>query len=276
MYDSDNNHKELTPIAYSSAAIKVLHFKRPAHNSCFRFHWHDRIELIRVKKGDMCITHGTHTSMLHPGDLIFIPPRTPHRGFTSTNAVQYDVLMFDVRSFYNDSELCKTYLPAIFEGRAKFRNVINSPETIQCFDSICANWESASLTVTAKIYQLLALFIEHDLLEFQRDFATNDTVKEMIEYIETHYMQDISTASLCAHFGYTATHFGRKFKEGTGLTPMNYLRIYRMEHAYKLLKNSKKTISEIATLCGFSDPNYFTRCFKNHFGVAPSQLKDYE
>ncbi|MBQ8233294.1 MAG: helix-turn-helix transcriptional regulator [Lachnospiraceae bacterium] len=61
-----------------------------------------------------------------------------------------------------------------------------------------------------------------------------------------------------------------KFKETTGLTPMNYLKIYRVEEAYKLIKEGKRDIGNIAALCGFPDANYFTRCFKAHFGVPPS------
>lgn len=273
-YSLDN--KELTPVEYSSAALKVLHFQRFANQACFRIHWHDRIELIRLHKGDMHINCGAHTVLLHPGEIMFIPPRMPHRGYSAGQDVSYDVLMFDVRSFYNDSELCKKYLPAIFDNRAKLQNVITHPETIRCFDELCVDWESDSLFVIAKLYQLLALFFKHNLLEFKNEIKRDNSVNEMIAYIESHFSQDITNASLCEHFGYTATHFGRKFKAGTGLSPMNYLKIYRMEAAYRYLQSGKRNIGEIATLCGFSDPNYFTRCFKTHFGVAPSQLKNYE
>ena len=273
-YREDN--KELTPIQYSSAAIKVVRFSRPTHYKCFRIHWHDRIELIRIQKGTMNIHCGSQVYVLHPGELAFIPPRIPHHGYTLDESVTYDVLMFDVRSFYNESMLCQKYLPAIFDGRAKFQTVITHHKIIQCFDRICADWDSDSLFLTALLYQLLACFFEYSLVEYREKNSQNNSVQEMIAYIESHFSQDITTASLCEHFGYTATHFGRKFKEGTGLTPMNYLKIYRMEAAYKFLKSEKRTIGEIATLCGFSDPNYFTRCFKHHFGIAPSQIKTLE
>lgn len=268
-----NDHKELTPIKYSATAIKVLHFERPSHHKCFRFHWHDRMELIRVHEGGLYINHGTQLSYLKSGELLFVPPHVPHRGYTEEGNVKYDVLMFDIRSFYNDSDICQTYFPALYDGRAKFQNVMTHPDIIQCFDTICKEWESDSLEITANIYRLLALFFKHNLLELRAKITRDNTVSKIVNYIETHFSQDISTATLCEYFGYTATHLGRKFKEETGLSPMNYIKIYRMEVAYKLLKSGKRNVSEIAMQCGYPDPNYFTRCFKNHFGVAPSQLK---
>jgi iron complex transport system substrate-binding protein len=113
-------------------------------------------------------------------------------------------------------------------------------------------------------------------LELRAKITRDNTVSKIVDYIETHFSQDISTATLCEYFGYTATHLGRKFKEETGLSPVNYIKIYRMEVAYKLLKSGKRNVSEIAIQCGYPDPNYFTRCFKNHFGVAPSKLKKIE
>ena len=93
----------------------------------------------------------------------------------------------------------------------------------------------------------------------------------MICYIEENAAQEISIDMLCRKFGYTAAHLCRKFKNATGLSPMTYLKIYRLELAQKKLENRTTGISDIATECGFSDANYFTRCFKKHFGVPPIQ-----
>ena len=42
---------------------------------------------------------------------------------------------------------------------------------------------------------------------------------------------------------------------------------------YKLLKKGNININEVAIQCGYEDPNYFTRCFKSHFGIPPSQIR---
>lgn len=264
--------KELTPVSYSAAAINVRHFVTKAGKYCFRTHWHERMELVRILKGEMSVACGADYLKLFPGDMAIFAPKMPHRGYAEQD-LEYDVLMFDVRSFYNDSEVSKKYLPAIFDGRAKFFEKTSDKETIKCFDEICSKEEKDSLEIMAYVYRLIHLLYENNLLELAKETQRSDAVMEIIEYIEEHFNQEISTATICEYFGYSAEHFCRKFKDATGLTPMNYLKIYRMEEARKLLQLGERNISKIAEECGFTDPNYFTRCFKSHFGYPPSKLK---
>ncbi len=273
MQDYGKDNRELKPVAYSAAAIKRLQFNRGVNRVCMRIHWHERMELVRVYEGEMYMDDGINITKLQAGELFIIPPRVPHRAYTLDCEVSYDVLMFDVRSFYNNSEICNTYLPAIYDGRAKFQLVTSEPETIRCFDKISQSWEKNSLALIADIYRLLYLLTEHSLIKIQNDLGRDKAIAEIIQYMEENFSQDLSTASLSAHFGYTATHFGRKFKQATGLKPMTYLQIYRMETAYAMIKSGERNISMVAAQCGYSDANYFTRCFKSHFGFPPSQTK---
>lgn len=273
MINFSHTNQELTPVTYSPASIKVLHFSIPKHEDCFRIHWHDRMEFLRVKQGMMHVVYGANTTEVHEGELLILPPKMPHRAYTTNSSIDYDVLMFDVRSFYNESTTCKNHLPAIFDGRAKFDISTTNAETVHCFDEIVCKWDYDSLEIISQIYRFLHLLFAHSLLELQAEIDKNDLVKHVISYMEGHLSEDISTASLCTQFGYSAAHFCRKFKNETGLTPMSYLKIYRMEKASKLLKKGSLNISEVAAECGYPDSNYFTRCFKSHFGFPPSQLR---
>lgn len=273
MFEFSKNNQELTPVTYSSAAIKILPYSVRPNTDCFRIHWHDRMEFLRIHKGTMFATYGANTITVSPGEMILFPPKMPHHARSGNEQLEYDVLMFDVRSFYNDSDICKSYLPPVYNGRAKFEALVSHPETIACFDNIIAKSECNSFEILADIYRFLYLLFEHNLLEIQTGHEQKDIVRDIVEYLEENFMKDISTASLCEQFGYTAPHFCRKFKEGTGLTPMNYLKIRRMEEAYKLLKKGNHNINEVAIHCGYDDSNYFTRCFKSHFGIPPSQIK---
>ncbi len=66
----------------------------------------------------------------------------------------------------------------------------------------------------------------------------------------------------------------RKVKALTGKTPAEVLREMRMQKAYSLLKQTDKTISEVAAEVGFSIPGYFSACFKKQFGINPTELRD--
>ena len=64
----------------------------------------------------------------------------------------------------------------------------------------------------------------------------------------------------------------RLFSIIVGTTPVNYLTDYRLQKAAEELQHKgKRTISDIAYLCGFTDASYFNRCFRKKYGVTPTE-----
>jgi AraC-like DNA-binding protein len=66
----------------------------------------------------------------------------------------------------------------------------------------------------------------------------------------------------------------RKLRQAMGITPQDLLKEARIKHACQLLRQTDKNISEVAYACGFSDPQYFSRSFKQSMGVSPSDYRD--
>ena len=62
-------------------------------------------------------------------------------------------------------------------------------------------------------------------------------------------------------------------KTMTGLAPNEFIRNIRLKHACRMLKSPNVSISEVAYSTGFSDPKYFTYCFKNEFGMTPREYQ---
>ena len=65
----------------------------------------------------------------------------------------------------------------------------------------------------------------------------------------------------------------RKMKQMMGVTPVDFLREARLKRACQMLHVTDLTVSEVAYRCGFSDPKYFSRCFKQSVGLSPSEYK---
>lgn len=262
--------KELTPVIYNSAAAKVLHFYVDPNNGCFRSHWHERLELLRIKTGTLFVGNGNNTITAVAGDVVLIPPHAPHKGWAGDRWLEYDVLMFDVRTFYNETEVSKVWLTAFYENRLSARKISGCAPLLESIDTLCAE-TLAPMTAMAEIYRLLALLFEYCLQGLDLTTKQDSLAAEFVASLEERSGEDISVDELSRQFGYSKEHFCRKFKEYTGLSPMQYLKIFRVEQGYKMLKNGEKNIGKIAVLCGFDDANYFTRCFKSHFGFPPSQ-----
>ena len=69
------------------------------------------------------------------------------------------------------------------------------------------------------------------------------------------------------------TMFYKKVRGTTGYTPNEYIRVIRLRKAAEMLRSGDKNVSEVAYAVGFDNPYYFSKCFKDQFGMPPSQYK---
>ncbi|NJO88165.1 MAG: response regulator [Chloroflexia bacterium] len=93
-------------------------------------------------------------------------------------------------------------------------------------------------------------------------------------FIEENLMNpDLSVELLAGNLAVSLAQLHRKIKSLTGFTPNNLIKSIRLRKAYKLIQEGGLRVSEAAYQTGFSDPNYFTVCFKKEFGENPSQIE---
>lgn len=81
-----------------------------------------------------------------------------------------------------------------------------------------------------------------------------------------------SVETLSTEMGLSRVQLYRKVKALTNSTPVELIRIMRLQRAERLLKSSGKTIAEISYEVGFSSPSYFSKCFKEYFGKLPGEV----
>ena len=73
--------------------------------------------------------------------------------------------------------------------------------------------------------------------------------------------------------GLSRVQLYRKVKALTGFTPVELIRKARLNRARKLLATTGMNVSEVAYAVGFSAPAYFTKCFKDEFGMVPGDVR---
>jgi AraC-like DNA-binding protein len=106
----------------------------------------------------------------------------------------------------------------------------------------------------------------------QPALAANGLIlKNAADYITENSNETIHSEKLASHLGITIRKLQRITQEELQTTPTNFIYLIKLNLAAEFLKSRKGNISETAYEFGFSDPGYFSKLFKRHFGVSPNE-----
>ena len=99
-------------------------------------------------------------------------------------------------------------------------------------------------------------------------------IRENIErYIREHYNTEISMQSVARAMNYSDAYFCKLFKQCFKVNFSAWLNEYRIDRAREMLQNTRLSVREVSTACGYSDANYFARVFKRITGKTPSEYR---
>ncbi|MDY5238741.1 ATP-binding protein [Bacteroides helcogenes] len=106
---------------------------------------------------------------------------------------------------------------------------------------------------------------------------TSQLDKAFLEKVMAIITEEMSNSELtiddfCMALGMSRTAVFNKMKTLTGQGPNDFIRIVRLNKSREFLGTRKYTIGEVSTMVGFSDPKYFSTCFKRQFGISPSKV----
>ena len=125
----------------------------------------------------------------------------------------------------------------------------------------------------ARLAQMIALCGRYLLAQATSDKGDKQLrVYDSMEHIRENYRQDISISALAERAGMSLNHFSLIFKQTVGMSPQQYLTDYRLQQAIRLLCYGNMRIQDIALEIGYEDPMYFSRVFKKHILVSPSEF----
>lgn len=115
------------------------------------------------------------------------------------------------------------------------------------------------------------LFLLHSLLTRSKP-ERSDHVQRVVDHIISSYMFKVSVAELADEMGINSCHLSRQFTKKMGTSIQDYLLSVRVANAKQHL-NKGYSVKEAALLCGFNDPNNFTKLFKKKTGFTPTEWK---
>ncbi|AHC15742.1 response regulator transcription factor [Salinispira pacifica] len=105
---------------------------------------------------------------------------------------------------------------------------------------------------------------------YSRKMDSNPLIRQVLLYIDENFQRQFSLEEAALHCNVSPQHLSRSFSSHMGISFVDYLTQMRVQEGIRLMKQGKQNISEVARLCGYSDPNYFSRIFKKVHGSTPS------
>lgn len=224
----------------------------------YHLHTHDTWEIILNLEGSGYDMVGEAQYPFFPGSIICIPPNMPHAKisdgqFKDIFIQSSDFLVssrHEVFCFQDDEEMDIGML-------------------IQAAYRTFHKRERYYVNIVSALYETIQYRLRGRLKSPARNQSIEQLIGLMVEsFTDPEFELSLAIASL----PYCKDYIRRMFRKETGMTPVSYLNHLRLEHAKKLLDQQQTTgytIGEIALMCGFYDPRYFTRLFTRHAGASP-------
>jgi AraC-like DNA-binding protein len=98
------------------------------------------------------------------------------------------------------------------------------------------------------------------------------SLEAALYFVERNFREKIRAEEVAKLCGMSSFRFSRTFKEKYGIAFRDYVVRYRLRQAYRMIKEQNSSVTEAAYSVGFNDISYFSRMFKRHFDVSPSEI----
>ncbi len=246
-------------------------------------HWHDEVEFIYVLEGAIGYLVDGERVLVQAQEGIFVNSRHLHRILKETEECVLICVIFPpvilCATKYISGEFVQPFLenkqPAYLKllGSVEWQREIL--QEIECVyeRSLKASWQMGAL---AKIYEVWSLLITHmECKDKAKGRMTDElmTVKTMIGYVRDNFAERISLKDICKSGNIGTNLCATLFKKYTNMSPVDYLRCYRIEKSLELLRDTDMTITEIAYATGFAGASYYTETFRKYAGCTPTQIR---
>lgn len=119
------------------------------------------------------------------------------------------------------------------------------------------------------------LEISKPLWSMKRSYnKANDKVKLMLVYIHEHYIEKITIAEIASSAYISERECFRVFRDCLNMTPVEYLKSYRLQKACHMLAMSNESVTNIGQCCGLGSSSYFGKVFRSSMGCTPAQYRN--
>ena len=249
-----------------------------------------------ITRGEAVFKINGEEIIVHKNEIAYIPEGTVMSCWALSDNIEFYSIRFCVTARLNNSDFLGEYfhIPTITKNAQE--SVLTYFQEI--YQSATSQNPSRLFRIRGNLELILAYLTQranaegeaeapsehdvpdaHSLEAIRRRNAKTQNINRdpriqvVVDYLTPHLNESFTIQSLSEMAQVSQTSFRRLFKAHTGKSPSDYIRELRMTSAARMLLTSDREIAEIGYQVGFSDANYFSRTFRQVFGVSPHQYR---
>ena len=247
-------------------------------------HWQNSMELVFVKKGSGLVQVGLEPVKAQAGDIFVFAPGMLHGlGQLPGEVMEYENIIFEVDLLGGSSDLCyRRYLLPLQSGRLSLPSRLTPGHP--CYDTALGylrHLENVNqnrglgyeLQIKGLLLCLLSTLVAQSDGLPPSENADTRRLKTLLQYVTTHYADNLPVVEAAAVCQCSPSHFMRWFKQMTGQSFTAYLNACRLNAAAEALRTTDDTVLTVAERTGFKNLSYFNRAFKARFGQTPAEYR---
>ena len=242
-------------------------------------HHHREFEVLLITQGACRLEINREPLEAEQGDIVLIPPYALHSGSILPGRMfSHQCFCFDL-ALAGDEELtqmlesgCWDTTKKITPGSTGYEVVLDAVQ--QVYRQSSEQQPGWDLIARGQMSSLLGR-----LVQSKRIFSGKPNSKDVefcirvLQYLESHYAQEITSRDVAQEFSYTQSYFCRLFQENFGMPFQKYLCLFRLARVRLLLCEPETAVIEAAEQVGFHNASYFSRMFREEFGCTPAAFQ---
>ncbi len=245
-------------------------------------------ELLYIEKGGFTLKYNDISYNCTEGQILLLCPGVPHSFRLYENEMSQPHIHFDMVydahsesipiSFKDIGEFSDYEKKRIRENVFKdyqaspFVEINDKARFFTLWKKIVCNDANDYLTKKAALTEIISMVVADNFPQcFSNDAVSYSVAKQIKDYIDAGQGIGARLESFEKQFSYSKYHLEREFKRMYGISLIAYRNNNTMEQAAKLLKNN--TVTEVSERLHFSSIYAFSRAFKNHYGISPTDYK---
>ncbi len=246
-------------------------------------HVHDGVELYLSLSPLPDMLLGNRVVSAEPGTLILIPPFCVHRLFDRTDE-PYDRYILSLRAAWLDNLFPReneqySYLQdpehplLLFPPVPLLHTMQKTLDELLAFQGECSFSSIRCLMEFMSLVDCLVNLNDPANRKKLRISTTQQTVNEIIHYLDEHIGESVSLRDLSRQFTYNPDYISRIFKKHTNTTVSGYIMLRKMARARQLLSEGH-TVTQVQLMTGYTSYAHFTRTFREQVGIPPGAYRN--